>query len=72
MAVYKDEEKGTWRVIYRYTDWAGKVKQTQKRGFKTRREAQQWERETMLKKESKPPCPAFGTTINETWRAEGC
>ena len=53
MAVYIDEEKGTWRVIYRYTDWAGKVKQTQKRGFKTRREAQQWERETMLKKESK-------------------
>ena len=35
MAVYKDEAKGTWRVIYRYTDWTGKPKQTQKRGFKT-------------------------------------
>ena len=53
MAVYKDEAKGTWRVIYRYTDWTGKLKQTQKRGFKTKREAQQWEWETMLKKESK-------------------
>ena len=53
MAVYKDEAKGTWRVIYRYTDWTGKPKQTQKRGFKTKREAQQWEWETMLKKESK-------------------
>ena len=40
MAVYKDEAKGTWRVIYRYTDWTGKPKQTQKRGFKTKREAQ--------------------------------
>ena len=53
MAVYKDETKGTWRVIYRYTDWTGKPRQTQKRGFKTKREAQQWEWETMLKKESK-------------------
>ena len=49
MAVYKDEAKGMWRVIYRYTDWTGKPKQTQKRGFKTKREAQQWEWETMLK-----------------------
>ena len=23
-------------------------------------------------KETKPPCLAFGTTINETWWAEGC
>ena len=55
MAVYKDEAKGTWRVIYRYTDWTGKPKQTQKRGFKTKREAQQWEWETMLKKECIAP-----------------
>ena len=44
MAVYK-EEKGTWRVIYRYTDWTGEKKQTSKRGFTTKREAQSWERE---------------------------
>lgn len=40
MAVYKDGDK--WRVIYRYTNWQGERKQTQKRGFKTKREAQQW------------------------------
>lgn len=51
MAVYKDGDK--WRVIYRYTNWQGERKQTQKRGFKTKREAQQWEREVMLKSESK-------------------
>lgn len=47
MSVYKEEKTGTWRVLYRYTDWTGEKKQTQKRGFKTKREAQAWEREQM-------------------------
>ena len=47
MAVYKDEKTNTWRVIYRYTDWTGEQKQTSKRGFTTKREAQAWEREQM-------------------------
>ncbi len=51
MAVYK-EEKGTWRVIYRYTDWTGERKQTQKRGFATKRDAQAWEREQLNKANS--------------------
>ena len=49
MAVYKEEKTGTWRVIYRYTDWAGEKKQTQKRGFQTKREAQAWECEQLHK-----------------------
>ena len=40
MAVYKEEKTNTWRAVYRYTDWNGERKQTQKRGFKTKREAQ--------------------------------
>lgn len=51
MAVYKDGDK--WRVIYRFTNWKGERKQTQKRGFATKREAQAWEREILLKNESK-------------------
>lgn len=47
MSVYKEEKTGTWRVLYRYTDWTGEKKQTQKQGFKTKREAQAWEREQM-------------------------
>ena len=39
MAVYKEEKTNTWRAVYRYTDWNGERKQTQKRGFKTKREA---------------------------------
>ena len=49
MAVYKEEKTGTWRVIYRYTDWTGEKKQTQKRGFQTKREARAWEREQLNK-----------------------
>ena len=51
MAVYKDGDK--WRVIYRYTNWKGEKKQTQKRGFATKKEAQAWEREIMLKQQTK-------------------
>lgn len=49
MAVYKEEKTNTWRVIYRYTDWKGEGRQSQKRGFATKREAQAWEREQLNK-----------------------
>ena len=49
MAVYKDNATGTWRGIYRFTNWKGERKQTQKRGFATKREALAWEHEVMLK-----------------------
>lgn len=49
MAVYKEEKTNTWRVLYRYTNWNGERKQSQKRGFKTKREAQAWEREQLNK-----------------------
>ena len=48
MAVYKDRNN-TWRAVYRFTDWMGERKQTQKRGFKTKREALAWEREQLNK-----------------------
>lgn len=54
MAVYKDEKTSTWRAIYRYIDWTGEKKQTQKRGFKTKREAQAWEREQLNKAANDP------------------
>lgn len=52
MAVFKDKETNTWRSVYRYTDWTGERKQTQKRGFKTKREAQAWEMEQHRKASS--------------------
>lgn len=49
MGVYKEQNGNTWRVIYRYTDWKGERKQTQKRGFKTKREAKAWEHDHLTK-----------------------
>ena len=53
MAVYQEKDKGTWRVVFRYTDFTGERKQTQKRGFKTKREATAWEHEMMLQRGNK-------------------
>jgi len=53
MSIHKDNATGKWRVVYRYIDWTGKTKQTSKRGFPTKREAQMWEREQMLKHDAK-------------------
>lgn len=47
MAIYKEKGKNTWKVYYRFTDWRGERKQTTKRGFTTKREAQAWEREQL-------------------------
>lgn len=49
MAVYKDKWNGykgqTWRVACYYTDWQGKRRKHDKRGFATKKEAQEYERE---------------------------
>lgn len=44
MPVYKDAKHKTWYVMARYKDWTGEKKQKCKRGFATKREAQEWER----------------------------
>lgn len=52
MAAYKDKKNGTWFVQFRYTDWQGERKQKLKRGFATKREALNWEREFLMQKRS--------------------
>lgn len=52
MPVYKDEKKGTWYVSIRYLNWKGEHTRKLKRGFKSKKEAQEYER-TFLLKESK-------------------
>lgn len=49
MSVYKDTKTNTWRAVFRYTDWTGERKQSQKRGFSTQREAKAWEKEQLTK-----------------------
>ena len=43
MGAYKDKEKNTWFCEFRYTSYDGKRKKKKKRGFKTKKEAQNWE-----------------------------
>ena len=45
MSVYKDKAQGTWYTSFRYVDWTGKKRQKMKRGFKTKREALNYENE---------------------------
>ena len=46
----KDPKTGKWFVQFRYTDWTGETKKTTKRGFDTKREAEEWLREFLTKK----------------------
>ena len=49
MPVYKDDKTGTWFCKFRYKDWTDTTKNKMKRGFKTRREAVQWENDFKLR-----------------------
>lgn len=49
MTAYKDEVRGTWYVSFHYYDWTGKNKRKMKRGFKTRKEALEWEHNFKVK-----------------------
>lgn len=44
MPAYKNEKRGTWFCKFYYEDWNGIKKQKKKEGFKTKKEAQEWER----------------------------
>ena len=43
MPAYKDEKQNTWYCQFYYEDWQGNKKKKKKRGFKTKKEAQEWE-----------------------------
>ena len=47
MSVTKDSKTETWMSQIRVKDWTGKVIHKKKRGFKTKKEALQWERDFM-------------------------
>lgn len=52
MPVYKNEKNGTWYAMVRYQDWKGERRQKCQRGFATKREAQDWERQFQLQKKA--------------------
>ncbi|WP_035051621.1 site-specific integrase [Carnobacterium pleistocenium] len=49
MPVYKNKTKGNWFTKFNYKDWQGETKQKKKEGFKTQREAKEFERKFLNK-----------------------
>lgn len=45
MSVYRDKTSNSWITSCRFRDTNGAPKRTTKRGFKTKEEAKEWERE---------------------------
>lgn len=42
MRAKKDPKTGKWYIRFRYTDWQGKRRETMKRGFETKHDAEVW------------------------------
>ncbi|MFB5068322.1 MAG: site-specific integrase [Aerococcus sanguinicola] len=54
MPAYKDEKTGKWMSRFYYENHNGERKQKKKRGFITKREAQEFEREFLLQQQGNP------------------
>ena len=65
MPTYKDEKRGTWYCKFYYQDWTGKRKQKKKEGFKTQRQAKEYEREFIRK--SKADCSMLFSSLIELY-----
>ena len=53
----KRDPNGTWRIQYRWTDWTGTKRKSQKRGFKTKKEAEDWYSHFLLQQSPDPTIP---------------
>lgn len=51
MSVFKDTERSTWYAKFSYRNWKGEKKWVTKRGFTTKREATQYERDFLMKQD---------------------
>ena len=52
MKAQKDTKTGKWLIQFRYTNWKGETKKTTKRGFKTKREAEEWVRNFLMSQQA--------------------
>mgnify|MGYP000046124496 CR=1 FL=1 len=62
-ASYKDSKTGTWFVKFYCKDWTGENKQIKKRGFATKREALDYERNYKIRQENN-----LDMTFGEFWK----
>lgn len=52
MKAQKDPSTKKWFIKYRYTDWTGSNRRSTKRGFNTKREAEEWVRDFLQTKQA--------------------
>lgn len=52
MKAERDAKTGKWLIQYRYTDWQGNRKKSTKRGFDTKREAEEWLRNFLMSQQA--------------------
>ena len=50
MPAYKEKDRNTWTVKIKHKNWSGQIKWVTKRGFATKREALQYERDFLARK----------------------
>ena len=70
MPAYKDKQRNTWSAQFSYKDWTGETKRCMKRGFSTKREALQWEREFLLQKSGSVDM-TFRNFVQVYWQDRG-
>lgn len=58
----KKDANGTWHIQFRYTDWTGTRRKTSRKGFKTKKEAEDWVMHFLLQQSSDP-----GMSLNDFW-----
>ena len=63
MKAEKDKKTGKWLIQYRYTDWQGKRRKSTKRGFATKREAEEWLRNFLITQKAD-----FDMTFEDFWK----
>ena len=66
MKAEKDKKTGKWLIQYRYTDWQGKRRKSTKRGFATKREAEEWLRNFLITQNAD-----FDMKFEEFWKMYG-
>ena len=75
MPAYKYQMKNgktKWYANFYYTDWLGQKQHKCKRGFDTRREAQEWERNFLDSTSKDPTITQCGTDEEYSVRSSSC
>lgn len=58
----KKDPNGTWHIQFRYKDWTGKSRKSSRKGFRTKKEAEEWLTHFLAQQSSDP-----NITLSDFW-----